>query len=76
MTAKPPKQRQNHVPPGPTPPAPTLPRIEVSGRAALGSFRETEREGSDEVFWMTWEPVAVENDIGVARVEVRRSGAR
>jgi hypothetical protein len=48
----------------------------ISGRAAIGSFRETEREGSDEVFSMTWEPVAVENDIGVARVEVRRSGAR
>jgi hypothetical protein len=43
----------------------------IRGRAAIGSFWETERDGPDEVFSMTWEPVAVENDIGVARVEVR-----
>jgi hypothetical protein len=43
----------------------------IRGRAAIGSFWETEREGPHEVFSMTWEPVAVENDIGVARVEVR-----
>ncbi len=43
----------------------------ICGRAAIASFWETEREGPDEVFSMAWEPVAVENDVGVARVEVR-----
>lgn len=43
----------------------------IRGRAAIESFWEAEREGPDEVFVMTWECVALENDVGVARVEVR-----
>jgi hypothetical protein len=43
----------------------------IVGRAAIASFWETERNGPDEAFSMAWEPVAVEGDVGVARVEVR-----
>jgi hypothetical protein len=50
-------------------PAPFEPAIR--GRAAIASFWESERAGADEVFSMRWEPVAVEDDVGVARVEVR-----
>lgn len=42
----------------------------IRGRAAIASFWEAEREGADEVFSMAWEPVAVEDDVGVAKVEV------
>lgn len=42
----------------------------IRGRAAIASFWEAERDGADEVFTMAWEPVAVEGEIGVARVEV------
>ena len=44
---------------------------EIRGLTAIASFWEAEREGADEVFSMDWEPVAVENDVGVVRVEVR-----
>lgn len=47
----------------------------VSGRSAIASFWEAEREGADEVFSMAWEPVAIEEDVGVVRVEVRYGGA-
>ncbi len=43
----------------------------IRGLAAIASFWEAEREGADEVFSMDWEPVAVEHNVGVARVEVR-----
>jgi hypothetical protein len=43
----------------------------IQGRDAIASFWEAEREGPDESFSMAWEPVAVENNVGVARVEVR-----
>jgi hypothetical protein len=43
----------------------------IRGRAAIASFWESEREGPDEVFALGWEPVAVEGDVGVARIEVR-----
>jgi hypothetical protein len=43
----------------------------IQGRPAIASFWEVEREGPDESFSMAWEPVAVENNVGVARVEVR-----
>jgi ketosteroid isomerase-like protein len=43
----------------------------IRGRSAIASFWEAEREGADETFSMDWEPVAVENDVGVARIEVR-----
>ncbi len=42
----------------------------ITGRAAIGAFWEAEREGPDEVFSMAWEPVAVEGNVGVVRVEV------
>lgn len=42
----------------------------IEGRPAIASFWEAEREGPDEIFTMAWEPVAVENNVGVARVEV------
>ena len=43
----------------------------IRGQVAIASFWEAERQGPDEVFSMAWEPVAVENNVGVARVEVR-----
>jgi hypothetical protein len=43
----------------------------IVGRAAIASFWETERDGPDEAFSMAWEPVAVEGDVGITRVEVR-----
>jgi hypothetical protein len=43
----------------------------VVGLAAIATFWEAEREGPDEPFTLHWEPVAVEGDVGVARVEVR-----
>ena len=43
----------------------------ISGRPAIATFWEAEREGADESFSMDWEPVAVENNVGVARIEVR-----
>lgn len=42
----------------------------LEGRAAIASFWEAERDGPDEAFVLSWEPVAVEGDTGVARVEV------
>ncbi|HTU95136.1 MAG TPA: nuclear transport factor 2 family protein [Solirubrobacteraceae bacterium] len=42
----------------------------VTGLDAIAGFWEAEREGPDEPFTLTWEPVAVECDVGVARVEV------
>lgn len=42
----------------------------VSGLPAIAAFWEAKRDGSDEPFTMRWEPVAVEGDLGVARVEV------
>jgi hypothetical protein len=41
------------------------------GIGAISRMWETEREGPDEAFEMTWGLVAVEGDTGVARVEVR-----
>ncbi|TDB70393.1 nuclear transport factor 2 family protein [Micromonospora sp. KC723] len=46
-------------------------RPPVIGLPALSRMWEDEREGSDEVFRMTSEIVAVEGDTAVARVEVR-----
>ncbi len=43
----------------------------IRGSAAIASFWDAERESSDEVFSLEWVPVAVERDVGVARVEVR-----
>jgi hypothetical protein len=42
----------------------------VTGLPAIATFWEAQREGPDEPFTMRWEPVAVEGDVGVARVEV------
>ena len=41
------------------------------GLEAISEMWEAEREGPDESFEMSWELVAVEGDLGVARVEVR-----
>jgi ketosteroid isomerase-like protein len=42
----------------------------VAGLPAIAAFWEAEREGPDESFTMSWEPVAVEGSVGVARIEV------
>jgi uncharacterized protein (TIGR02246 family) len=42
----------------------------LRGLEAIGRFWEGEREGPDEVFEVTVEPVALEGDTGVARLEV------
>jgi ketosteroid isomerase-like protein len=41
------------------------------GLAAISQMWEAERDGPDEEFTMVGEPVAVEGDTGVARVEIR-----
>jgi hypothetical protein len=43
---------------------------EIQGVEAIAEFWDAERDGPDEVFALGWEPVAVEGDTGVARVEV------
>ena len=50
-------------------PAPFDPPLQ--GRAAIATFWEAERESTEEVFALTCELLAVEGDVGVARVEVR-----
>jgi hypothetical protein len=42
----------------------------VRGLPAIAEFWEAERDGPDEVFGMTSEPVAVDGGVGVARIEV------
>jgi hypothetical protein len=42
----------------------------MRGLAAIAGFWESEREGPDEAFTLASEPVAVEGDVGVARIEV------
>jgi hypothetical protein len=42
----------------------------VIGLPAITVFWEAERDGPDEPFTLRWEPVAVEGDVGVARVQV------
>jgi hypothetical protein len=42
----------------------------VVGLAAIATFWEVERERPDEQFTLHWKPVAVDGDVGVARVEV------
>jgi hypothetical protein len=46
----------------------------LTGLGAIASFWEAERESPNEVFQMTWEPVAIDGDVGVVRVEVRYAG--
>lgn len=46
----------------------------VVGLAALAAFWEGERDGPDEPFTLAWEPVAIEDEVGVARVEVVYTG--
>ena len=45
-------------------------RDTFAGLAAIAAFWEGSREGPDEPFRLQWEPVAVEGEVGVARVEV------
>ncbi len=47
----------------------------VVGLAAIAAFWEAARDGPDEPFTMRWEPVAIERDVGVVRVEVEYRGA-
>jgi hypothetical protein len=42
----------------------------VTGLPAIAAFWEAKRDGPDEPFRMQWEAVAVEGDVGVARLEV------
>ena len=42
----------------------------LCGITAIAAFWEAERDGPDEVFRLSSEPVAVDGDVGVARVEV------
>ncbi len=42
----------------------------LRGLRAIEAFWEAERDGADEAFTLTWEPVAVQGDVAVARVEV------
>jgi hypothetical protein len=44
------------------------------GLEAISRLWEAEREGPDEEFEMSWELVAVEGEVGVARVEVHYRG--
>jgi ketosteroid isomerase-like protein len=44
---------------------------EIRGLEALAEFWDAEREGPDEVFSLSWEAVAIEGDVAVARAEVR-----
>jgi SnoaL-like domain len=46
----------------------------VVGLAAIAVFWEGEREGPDERFTLAWQPVAIDADVGVARVEVVYAG--
>ncbi len=43
----------------------------LRGLETIASFWEAERQAPDEVFALASEPVAVEGDVGVARIEVR-----
>ena len=42
-----------------------------AGLPAIAAMWEAERDGPDEAFTMDWEPLAVEGDTAVVRVEVR-----
>ncbi len=42
----------------------------LRGLDALAAFWEAERAGPDETFALAFQPVAVEGDVGVARIEV------
>jgi ketosteroid isomerase-like protein len=46
----------------------------LRGRAAIATFWEAERDSAQEMFAFASELVAVEGDVGVARVEVRYGG--
>lgn len=46
----------------------------VVGLEAIAVFWDRERDGPDEPFTLQWEPVAVDGDVGVARVEVAYGG--
>lgn len=43
----------------------------AGGLAAIGALWERERDGHDEAFAMSHEVIAVDGDMGVARIEVR-----
>lgn len=43
----------------------------LQGLAEISRFWESERASASELFVLAWEPVAVESDVGVARVEVQ-----
>jgi ketosteroid isomerase-like protein len=43
----------------------------LHGLEAIAAFWESEREGPDEPFELSWSSIAVQGDTGVARVSVR-----
>ena len=43
----------------------------LTGLEEIAAFWEAERDGPDEHFTLSWAPVAVDGDTGVARVAVR-----
>ena len=46
----------------------------LAGLAHISRFWEAEREGPDERFELSWEPVALDGGVAVARVEVAYAG--
>jgi hypothetical protein len=46
----------------------------ITGRAGIAEFWDAERDGPDEDFTLSAEPVAVEGETGVSRVEVTYAG--
>jgi uncharacterized protein (TIGR02246 family) len=46
----------------------------LAGRSRIARFWEAERDGPDEAFELSWEPVAVDRDVAVARLEVNYAG--
>ena len=46
----------------------------LRGLRAIEAFWEAERDGPEEAFALSWEPVAIQDPVGVARVEVTYDG--
>jgi hypothetical protein len=53
-------------------PAPFDPSLH--GLDEIAAFWDSERESAEELFELTWEPVAYADAVGVARVEVQYAG--
>jgi SnoaL-like domain len=46
----------------------------IVGHDAIARFWEAERDSAAEVFALEWQPIALDGDVAVARVEVRYAG--